>query len=271
MPSEQATAREVRVVRDVVRWLRDQGAECVIRAWPDRNPHGWPTTLTVEAVLAIGEAGAVDWALDVMTVPVPQEVVSSTTDARREILPEVAVMAEQAKRAVIVSLRFVGDATTRHKYFEHVLRLVQEALDSGDDYYDDSGADKETHVLLQPGEFIGPPDGPLGAVRANLMFSTSETGDLVAQLRNTIIKPLTKKLSNQLRRAKDLGYPTVLALDQLGHEGLPGGTAWLPSTNAVTTVVAEACALHPGVLDAAVLATPKGTITPIFGNRFRAS
>lgn len=57
MPSEQATAREVRVVRDVVRWLRDQGTQCVVRGWPDRNPDAWPTTLTVEAVLAIGEDG----------------------------------------------------------------------------------------------------------------------------------------------------------------------------------------------------------------------
>lgn len=192
-------------------------------------------------------------------------------DARRRILPEAAVMAEQAKRAVIVSVRSVGDATARRKYFEHVLRLVQEALDSGNDYYDDSGADKETQVLLQHGEFIGPPDGPLGAVRADLMFSTSETGDLVAQLRNTLTQPLTKKLSNQFRRAKHLGYPTMLALDQLGHEGMPGGTAWLPSINSVTTVVAEVCGLRPGVLDAAVLATPEDTITQIFGNRLRAS
>ncbi len=205
-----------------------------------------------------------------MTVPVPQDVVSSMADARRRILPAAAVMAEQAKRAVIISVRFVGDTTARRKYFERVLHLVQEALASGDDYFDHSGDDK-THVLLQRGEFIGPPDGPLGAVRADLMFNTSETGDLIVQLRSILTQPLTKKLSNQLRRAKDLGYPTMLALDQLGHEGLPGGTAWLPSTNAITTVVAEVCDLHPGVLDAAVLATPKDTITQIFGNRLRAS
>ena len=272
MPSEQAVAREVRLVGDIVHWLRDPGVRCVVRGWPDRNPDAWPKNLTVEAVLAIGEKGvAADWALDVMTVPVPQAVVSSMADARRRILPEAAVKAEQSKRAVTVCLRFVGDSTARSKYFEHVLHLVQAALDSGDDYYDESGADKETQVLLSGGEFIGPPDGPLGAIRVHLVFSTSETGDQLFHLRNTLAQPLSKKLTNQLKRAKDLGYPTMLALDQRGHEGLPGGTAWLPSTNTVTTVVTEFCNLHPGVLDAAVLATPEGTITQVFGNSLRPS
>jgi hypothetical protein len=244
----------------------------VVRGRPDRNPDAWPKNLTVEGVLAIGEEGeTTDWALDVMTVPVPQGVVSSMADARRRIQPEAAVKAEQAKRAVTVCLRFVGDATARSKYFQHVLHLVQAALESGNDYYDDSGADKETQVLLSGGEFIGPQDGPLGAVRADLVFSTGETGDQLVHLRNTLGQPLSKKLTNQLKRAKDLGYPTMLALDQRGHEGLPAGTASLPSTNTVTTVVAEFCNLHPGVLDAAVLATPEGAITQVFGNSFRRS
>jgi hypothetical protein len=266
MPGDQAVAREARLVKQVVRWLRTQGIESSIHGWPDRNRGVWDERLTVEAVLTLGTTPCQrDWALDVMMVPVPQAVVRSIMTAREQILPQAAALAGQAGRAVTVSVRFVREAKERKAYYEQVLQLVQAALASGDDYFDESGNDPATHVLLEPGEFISGPDGPTGAVRVHLMFGTSTTGDLLAELRETLAGPLGKKLSNQLQRAKDLGYPTMLALDQVGHEALPGGTAWLPSPHAVATVVTELCEAHPGVLDAALLATHTGELVQVFG------
>jgi hypothetical protein len=268
MPSQSAVRREAQLVNQVVRWLQDQGVPCAVRGWPDRVRDAWPKDLTVEAMLAFGQdPNTTSWALDVMAVPVPEAVVPSIMAARHRILPQAAVLAEHAKRAVTVSVRFVGDGRARNDYYDHVLELVESALATGSDYWDDSGADPATQVLLSSSEFIGDPSGPLGPVRAHLMFATSATGDLLDQLRGTLAKPLGKKLTNQLKRAKNLGYPTLLTLDQLGHEGLAGGTNWLPSADAVATIVAEVCAAHQGVLDAAILATPAGEIMQVFGNR----
>jgi len=272
MPGDQAVAREARLVKQVVRWLRTQGIESSIHGWPDRNRGAWDERLTVEAVLTLGTTPCQrDWALDVMMVPVPQAVVRSIMTAREQILPQAAALAGQAGVAVTVSVRFVREAKERKAYYEQVLHLVQAALASGDDYFDESGNDPATHVILEPGEFISGPDGPTGAVRVHLMFGTSTTGDLLAELGETLAGPLGKKLTNQLQRAKDLGYPTMLALDQVGHEALPGGTAWLPSAHAVATVVTELCEAHPGVLDAALLATHTGELVQVFGTTSPAS
>jgi hypothetical protein len=267
MPGDQAVAREARLVKQVVRWLQTQGIESSIHGWPDRNRGAWDERLTVEAVITLGTAPSQwDWALDVMMIPVPQAVARSIITSREQILPQAASLAGQYRRAVTVSVRFVRDAKQRNAYYEQVLRLVEGALKSGEDYFDESGNDLATHVLLEPGEFISGPDGPTGAVRVHLMFATSTSGDLLAELRETVAGPLGKKLTNQLKRAKDLGYATMLlALDQVGHEALPGGTAWLPSPDAVATVVTELCEAHADVLDAALMATHTGELVQIFG------
>jgi hypothetical protein len=82
----------------------------------------------------------------------------------------------------------------------------------------------------------------------------------------TLAGPLDKKLNSQLKRAKALGYPTLLILDQVGNEGMPAGTAWLPSADAVATIVAQCAAAYPGVLNAAILAQLDGSLVQVFNN-----
>jgi hypothetical protein len=266
MPSNQAVAREAQLVKAVARWLREQGVPCTVLGWPDRERDPCSAGLTVEAVLAVGaDAAKMDWAVDVMTVPVPPGVSAGMAEARQHIQPDAAALAGAAHRAITIGIRIpAGSPADRKAYYKHVLELVEEALQTGDEYYDAS--DPETQVLLSDDEFIGDPSGPLGAVRVHLVPFVGVGADLLAELRVTLAEPLTKKLGNQLKRAKDLGYPTLLVLDQHGHPGLPAGTAWLASDGAVRTVVAEYSVIHPGVLDAAVLACPGDSIVQIFGS-----
>lgn len=208
MPSNQAVAREAQLVRAVARWLREQGTPCTVLGWPDRERDPWPDELTVEAVLAVGVGTAkLDWAVDVMTVPAPPGAPAGMAEARQRILPDAAVLAGAAHRAVTIGIRIpAGSTADRKAYYKHVLGLVEEALRTGDEYYDAS--DPETQILLSDAEFISDPDGPLGAVRVHLVPFIGVGADLLAGLRVTLAEPLTKKLGNQLKRAKDLGYPT---------------------------------------------------------------
>jgi hypothetical protein len=268
MPTDQAAAREVRLIKAVAAWVRAQGSPCHIQGWPDREPASWPSGLTTEAVLAIGdEHRPASWAADVMGVPVPGAVAAGMAEARQKILPRAAVLAAAARRAVTISIRFAGgDAAKRNEYYEEVLRHAEEALQSGDDYWDESGADPETQVVLFSSEFFGDPAPPTGAMRVNLVPFTGTNADLLAEVQDVVTTPLAKKLDNQLKRAKDLGYATLLVLDQQGNESLPAGTTWLPSTGTVSAVLKNCVAAHPGVLDAAVLAQIDGAIMPIFGS-----
>jgi len=265
MPSNQAVAREVQLVKAVARWLREQGTPCTVLGWPDREPDPWPAGLTVEAVLAVGaDAAKRDWAVDVMTVPAPPDVSARMAEARQHILPGAAALAGAAHRAITISIRIpAGSLAGRRAYYKHVLKLAEEALRTGDEYYDASGQDPDTQVLLSDAEFIDAPSGP---VRVHLAPFTGADANLLAELRVTLAEPLTRKLGNQLKRARDLGYPTLLVLDQQGHPGLPAGTSWLASDAAVRTVVAGCSVIHPGVLDAALLARPGDSIVQVFGS-----
>lgn len=268
MPSDQAVAREARLVRNLANWLRSQGKQCTVAGWPDRDPGPWPTGLTVEAVLAVGPDGAQEqWAVDVMTVPVPASAAAGIAEARQQLQGPAAQLAASAHRAVTISIRIpAGNSAERKAYYQNVLTRVEEALRTGSDYYDASGKDLATQVLLSDGEFLGDPSGPHGAMRVHLVPFTGGTPDLLAELQSTLVAPLDKKLGNQLKRAKGHGYHTLLLLDQVGNESMPAGTTWLPSASAVETTVAQRVAAHPGVLDAAVLAQPGDSLVQVFGN-----
>lgn len=268
MPTPQAVAREARLVKDVARWLHDQGKPCTIAGWPDRDPGQWPNDLTVEAVLAIGLARAQrNWAADVMTVPVPASIAAGMAEATQQLLTPAAALAARAHRAVTVSIRVpAGSKADRDAYYQKVLTFVEEALRTGRDYYDASGKDPATQVVLLDSEFFGDPSGPHGARRVSLATATGHSANLLAELQRTLPVPLDKKLTNQLNRAKMLGYPTLLILDQVGNEGMPAGTNWLPSAEAVRTVVSQRAAAHPAVLDAAILAARDNSLVQIFGN-----
>jgi hypothetical protein len=155
MPSDQAVAREARLVRNLANWLRSQGKQCTVAGWPDRDPSPWPAGLTVEAVLAVGPDGAqVQWAVDVMTVPVPASTAAGMAEARQQLHVPAAQLAEGAHRAVTISIRIpAGDSAERKAYYQEVLTRVEEALRTGSDYYDASGKDPATQVLLSDGEF----------------------------------------------------------------------------------------------------------------------
>ena len=268
MPSYQAVAREARLVRNLANWLRSQGKQCTVAGWPDRDPSPWPAGLTVEAVLAVGPDGAqVQWAVDVMTVPVPASTAAGMAEARQQLHVPAAQLAEGAHRAVTISIRIpAGDSAERKAYYQGVLTRVEEALRTGSDYYDASGKDPATQVLLSDGEFLGDPSGSHGAVRVHLVPFTGGTPDLLVELQSTLVAPLDKKLGNQLKRTKGHGYHTLLLLDQVGNQSMPAGTTWLPSAGAVGTIAAQRVAAYPGVLDAAVLAQPDDWLVQVFGN-----
>src|ERR1700722_6076593 len=116
MPSDQAVAREARLVRNLVSWLRSLGKPCAVVGWPDRDPGPWPAGLTVEAVLAVGpDEAQVEWAVDVMTVPVPASTAAGMAEARRQLLAPAAQLAASAHRAVTIGIRIpAGDSGQRN-------------------------------------------------------------------------------------------------------------------------------------------------------------
>ena len=268
MPSDQAVAREARLVRNLANWLRSQGKQCTVAGWPDRDPGPWPAGLTVEAVLAVGPDGAQEqWAVDVMTVPVPASTAAGMAEARQQLqcqprsLPRARTGPSRSASASLPGTAPGVKPITRRcspalrKPFALEATITTRAARI-----------RQPRCCFQTGSSSLTRQDLTAQCACTWPRLPEAAPDLLAELQSTLVAPLDKKLGNQLKRAKDHGYHTLLLLDQVGNESMPAGTTWLPSASAVGTTVAQRVAAYPGVLDAAVLAQPGDSLVQVFGN-----
>lgn len=158
------------------------------------------------------------WALDVITLrwrPSLEAAVKKITGRLRREIPE-----PNDGEVLIVYCH----AHTSREEIDSLIRLALTAVKSGTDQW---RADEA--ALVRPRV-----EGLDAIVVCPWLGSTADLADEVASSMGTATR---KKLLGQLRRARDVGYRTALAIDGRGHDGLKFGANYLPSARTVQFVV----------------------------------
>lgn len=269
MPSDDAVERERAAVEHVMTALRsasDLQVDYVGSPDEERSMGKYPSGLTVDALIRLSDAGGErTWALDVMNLPWNPLLIP----ARRAIEDQLRAALEQLAADRQVSLSVVYQPPIGHEdhgtaYMRLLLDYVRRVID---------GDEPEPHlsghpIALDPntGVDVNPvPDRP-GAVE--LCASLTETAEVRAQLEGGLVPALVKKLAGQLLRAHTLGFPTILAIDQVGPASEVGNNFLASSTNVGQTVSRTVVQYeHRGgahCLDLALLLT-HNSCSPVYG------
>jgi len=163
-------------------------------------------------------------------------------DAEKTLQSRLDAVVKAYQRSLLVSYlpQTKADHTKEQidDYYSNVVQLAEQAAMTGSPAWGDDGM-----ASAQP--FPGSPP------TAHLAPFTDTTGSafLGTQLEAGLKAPLTKKLTGQLKDAKDKGWPTALVLDQLPRPNSKSRTVWIASPEGVATVVQRILNNHPGVVD----------------------
>jgi hypothetical protein len=223
-----------------LRALRDEliarGRQAEITAHPDRDP---AHPLTVDAIFRID---GTEWAVDHCLLSRPHDLPPAMSEAERKLKSRLDSVAQAHQCGLMVS--YLPQARSKHTqadaddYYDAIVKLADHAASSGEFAGGDDG-----FTTAQPFRSSVP--------EVQLAPFTDTTGSpfLGTQIEEGIREPLTKKLTRQLRNAKDQGYPVALLLDQLPRAGGNSKTVWLASPAGIAKIVQGIVNKHPGVAD----------------------
>lgn len=270
VPTDEAIRREREVVQLVIACLRS--ASHVEVEWlgsPDeqRDSRRFPPDLTVEALLLLSnEDTECTWAVDVMNLswdPRLVPAISGFEDGLRTELQQLALemgvgLSVLYKPPVAHKDRGAG---YRRQIVDYARRLIEGEEHDPHESMHPLAADASTGVDVDR--------EPTEPGRVMIAAGLAQTPDIAAQLDATLVPPLEKKLSRQLLRAHELGYPTLLAIDQVGPQSEVGNN-FIASAAAIGQVVSRTVARHGHAggqhsLDAAVLVTGTGC-APVYAS-----
>ncbi|BAJ32531.1 MULTISPECIES: hypothetical protein [Kitasatospora] len=226
---------EDEALQALVDGLVARGHAVTLAAHPDRDP-GHP--LTVDGIFLVD---SIEWAVDHCLLSQDSRLIPALDEAVTKLTDDLEAVAQEFKCALVVSFqpqdRELGRAAI-DAYYESVVELSRQAAAAGDSKFNDDGF---TSAQVVP-----------GAAGVDLITLASITGNarLDSQITQGIGEALKKKLTKQLKKAKDAGFPVMLLLDQHPRPGSRNGTVWQTSHgNTVLAAVKPILDLHPGVVD----------------------
>ena len=270
MPNSDAVDRERAVVQQVLAALRSASglaAELVGSPDEERDTGRFPAELTVDAVLALSDGETTrEWALDVINLawnPLLIPAIAGFQDGLQAVLDDLA-----SERGVSLSVMYqppIGHPDRGVTYRDQILDYARRLIDREEP--DDSHL--SAHPLaIDPntGVDINPFPGQPGVV---VLFAVlTETANVLELLQANLAPAVQRKLAGQLLRAHRAGYPTILAIDQVGPPSEHGNN-FLASSASVgqtlsRTVIRHEHAGGQHALDLAVLVNRDST-SPVFG------
>lgn len=234
------TDHEDQALQALVDTLVARGHVAAITAHPDRElGAGEPGVLTVDGILTVD---GTEWAVDHCLVSRDDRLPSAWQTGLKKLRPPLEGIAREAGLALIVAFQLQDPSllkTVQRAYFDRVVELARAAAKQGKSL---RASDGNTAVQVRT-------DQPAGAVE--LATVQTLTGDpmLAAQIREGIGPALTKKLTKQLKLAKDAGYPVMLLLDQHPRPGSTNGTVWSAHSYTVLLAFQPILDAYPGVVD----------------------
>lgn len=265
MPSDAAVSRERQVVHDVMDALRSaSGLHVELIGSPDeeRGTGRFPDGLTVDALVRLSEgARSCTWAVDVMNLSWDNRLVPAISGFEERMKRELEAIAAACDVRLVVMYRPpVGNVDRGDAYLQQMLDFAKGMVAGEDMTSHPLANDSDTHLSIET------PRADADIVE--VLTGLTTTADVGEQLRETLVPPLRKKLTGQLRRAHDLSYPTLLAIDRVGPPARVGNN-FVASAGTVGQVVAQTVLglEHRGAphcLDLAVLVDRSGC-SPVFG------
>jgi hypothetical protein len=234
--SNEKALHEEGALQALVNELKARGRDTRITGRPDIDGH---PSLTTDATMEIDGR---EWAVDHCLVSREPDLPPAMAQAERTLSSRLQAIAEAHKCGLAVS--YLPQAKSGHSrqeiedYYNEVTATAETAAKSGE-----MSAGTDGFITVQ----VFPADPP----EAILIPFTDTTGNpfLGTQLEAGLIGPLTKKLTGQLKNAKDAGWPVALLLDQIPRPGSGNRTIWLTSAYTIAKVVQRLLNQHPGIVE----------------------
>jgi hypothetical protein len=270
VPTDEAIRREREVVQLVISSLRSASQVSVeLLGSPDeeRISGRFPANLTVEALLRLSDGDTeCTWAVDVMNLSWNSRLVPAISGFEDALQCELEQLARENGVGLAVMYRPpVGHKDRGAGYRDQVVDWARKLIDGWE-----HDPHRATHPLAaDPNTGVEVNRHPSEPGRVLLFAGLSDTPSVSEQLEATLVPPLEKKLRGQLLRAHELGYRTILAIDQVGPQSRVGNN-FLASPTAVGQVVSRTVAQHGHAggrhsLDFAVVVTRTGC-APVYGS-----
>jgi hypothetical protein len=234
--SDAKAQHEEGALQTLVSELKARGRDARIIDRPDIDGH---EVLTTGAILQIDGR---EWAVDHCLVSREPDLPPAMAQAERTLSSRLQAVAEEHKCGLAV--RYLPQARsgrTRREIEDYYNKVIETA----------EAAEKNGEMSVGGDGFITVQVYPADPPESVLIPFTNTTGNLFlgTQLEAGLTRPLTKKLTGQLRNAKDAGWPVALLLDQIPRPGSGNRTIWVASTYTIAQVVQRLLNQHPGIVD----------------------
>jgi hypothetical protein len=267
MPKDAAREREDEVLNLVCTALSDDKRRCAVVGRPDRDLR--TRELTVDALLCVAEEDREQlWAADVCLASNKFDpgLPAAMRTLRQMLLPPLTELAVKAGRAVSVTcvayVRLPGVSRNQWKRIthEHVRNVCDRAVIAlcrpDQEYYD-------TEVGIYWRAF----DPNAGYERVMVGFSEPHLHESFR-----FSRAVSLKLTRQLKRAHEQGYPTLLILDQKAPDYVDWIANSLPEPPVIGEGLAFLVAHHKAKLSAGVLVNNDASVHEVYkrvGTSFR--
>jgi hypothetical protein len=257
LPTDDAKRREKDVVNLCAHWL--PGAE--VEGYPeDDDPPGrFPIDLTVDGALAtVHGLSRQLWSIDVMTLAWHANLIPTSHGVEAALRPGLDELAKLHNAAIKVEfwpvpITPVGKIDPEYCRFDQVKKEAQAILKwVSEELRVRSHSIRvfaDVQVRIKPRD-EDPWDLPPGEGRVIFAPYLGRNPRSLDELRSSLTKSLTKKLSRQFPRAKSYGHKTILALDAIGASDLRFGANDAVDSGTVSQFLQESLrAATEGVLD----------------------
>lgn len=262
VPTDEAVRREREVVQLVMSSLRSASHVNVERLGsPDeeRNSGRFQAGLTVDALLLLSDQDSESmWAVDVMNLSWNPRLVPAIDGFEDGLRTELEQLAQENGVGLSVTYRPpVGHKDRGADYRDQIIDLARKVIEG-----EEHDPHQATHPLAADANTRVDVDRQPSEPGHAIFPWLSDTPIVAAQLEANLVPPLEKKLKRQLLRAHELGYPTLLAIDQVGPQSELGNN-FVASPTSIGQIVSRTVARlgHAGgqhSLDVAVVVTRTG-------------
>lgn len=230
--NQEKTDHEDRALAALVRALVDRGHHVQVVGHPDRVA---ADPLTVDALV---EVDGVLWAVDHCLLSRDGRIPGARQVTEKGLQEQLEAVAASTGIALSVSYKPQTKAEVT-SYVAKVVDMARAVAADGVARYDDG----HTSVALLP-------HAEPGEVALSAFLTMTGDAQLSHQIEEGIGKALDKKLTRQLKNAKDLGYPVMLLLDGSPRPGIANDTIWATAhPETVRAAVQPHLHAHPSIVD----------------------
>ena len=220
---------ERKALEGLVEHLRDQNHASRITAWPEDDP---ADPLSVDARIVIDGQ---EWGADHQRIVYDPKHPAAEKAARKYLRPRLEELASRHRVGFNVGSyppRWGRGDPLPTQAWDRIVAVAYEVGASGRRF-------EELGLSVWP---MPPSRG------VQFIVWAAENASLGGQYEKALREPLNKKLSGQLRRAKDLGFPVLLLLDQLPEPESEAWSMWTPEHGTLAQVLSKLLNSVPGVV-----------------------